>query len=90
MCQRIILEVTDLGKNYNIILRFPWLQKWNPMIDWKTGTIHPYGLEQPPVNIAGTLMPSDSFTHRLYAVEKDQGHSTTTLKDMKTFIPEKY
>ena len=30
--------VAGLGKE-SLILGIPWLQKYNPIIDWKTGTI---------------------------------------------------
>ena len=35
--QIIQLLVTGLGKQ-KILLRFPWLQKYNPVIDWQTGS----------------------------------------------------
>ena len=37
--QIIWLLVTELGKQ-KILLGFPWLQKYNPIIDWQTGSFH--------------------------------------------------
>src|SRR5215472_15326827 len=36
--ERLILEVTSLGQ-YDIILGFLWLQRHNPLVDWKAGTM---------------------------------------------------
>ena len=33
------LEITSLGDNYHIILGFPWLQRNNPIVNWKEGTM---------------------------------------------------
>ena len=37
--QIIWLLVTGLGKQ-NMLLGSPWLQKYNPVIDWQTGSFH--------------------------------------------------
>ena len=34
----VIAHITGLGKQ-NIILGFPWLQEWNPDIDWEMGSL---------------------------------------------------
>ena len=37
-CEKVIAEVTNLGKN-PFILGFSWLQRHNPEIDWSKGTV---------------------------------------------------
>jgi len=36
--EKVVFEVCDLGKS-TVIIGYTWLQKHNPMIDWKTGDI---------------------------------------------------
>ena len=37
-CEKVTAEVTDLGKN-QVILRYTWLKKHNPDIDWTNGEV---------------------------------------------------
>ena len=37
-CKELCAEVTNLGKN-SLILRYMWLKKHNPVIDWQMGTM---------------------------------------------------
>jgi len=36
--KKVVFEVCDLGKS-TVIIGYTWLQKHNPMIDWKTGDV---------------------------------------------------
>ena len=88
MRQRLRLEIVDLGKTYDVILGFPWLQQWNPMIDWKAGTIQFFNLDLPSSGVAGTLASRTSVTSNVDQEDDEdpeeslESYIRTVLKEM--------
>ena len=76
--QIIQLLVTGLGKQ-KMLLGFPWLQKYNPVIDWQTDSFHWQHVPQKfnfRKNIESPLMKSSSPKPSISKEEDPEGWMT--------------
>ena len=67
------LIVARIGRS-TLILGFPWLQTWNPDVDWKRRTLT-WRIEAPSVtdNISGTMVPTATLINLISGMQSCVG-----------------